>query len=515
MLPELSFHIRAVTRLIYFVTEEEDRFLLQLRDTLKDKAASAKVYNAAFGLVPLTQVIQDWTSKAHAEDKGTMGIQDALIAIYKEATPKEPKFYVITDPERWMQDLQAQRRILNILHQAHNDVKTMKVLIFVGNIRYVPDKLSRYMEVIYDTGLSPDEILKAVTDTCGPLKIDPPENPEAVFQGLTSFEVRSSIIQTFKKTRGFADPKLLSEYRFKQLKKTDLLQHIDASKYTFDHVGGASRFKEWARKTRAAWTREGQDFGLKPPKGVLAVGVWGTGKSLSIKCLGNAWGLPILRLDFGRLRSARQGDSEAHLYRVTRIIESVAPCIVWIDEAEKSLSGSHSSSQTDGGTTDRMIGYFSTWVQETEAQVCVAMTANSLRTLPVEFVSRGDERWFFDLPSVEDRIDILRIHLQKFKQDPRNFNLAELGQASEAMVGREIEQCVGASMLLSYDAGRSHLDETIFLDELVRKPRIVHTMADEIKSTLDWVGFDPIRNDGVRARFAADPKGPDRKFSVA
>jgi len=514
MLPELAFHIKTFTRLIYFVTPEEDRFLVQLRDAMKTQVPHVKVYNAAFGLVPLTQLIGDWSSKAHASDGPTQGIHDALIAIYKEPTPTDAKIYIITDPDRWLKDEHVQRRILNILHQVHNDTSTVKVLICVSSRRFVPEKLARYTEVVQDTGLSSDEILEIVSSTCGRLKIEPPEDTDRVFKGMTGFEVQAALIQTKRKAR-FADPKLLSEYRFKQLRKTDLVQYIDTSDYTFESVGGAGRFKNWVGKMKSAWTPEGRAFGLEPPKGVLAVGVWGTGKSLSIKALGNAWGLPVVQLDMGRLRSSGVGDSESNVYQAIRIIEAVAPCIIWIDEAEKSLSGGQSSAQTDSGTTSRMIGALSTWMQETKSPVCVAMTANSLKTLPVEFVNRMDERWFFDLPSQEDRIDILKIHLKKRKQEPLNYNLALLAEKAESMVGREIEQCLKAAMTLSFVEGHSHLDEAIFVNELEHKPRIVRTMVDEIKETLDWVGFDPKVDDGVRARFAADPKGPDRKFSVA
>jgi AAA+ superfamily predicted ATPase len=514
MLPELAFHIKTFTRLIYFVTPEEDRFLIQLQNAMKAHTPHVKVYNAAFGLIPLTQLIGDWASKAHAIDGGTNGIHDALIAIYKEPTPTDAKFYVITDPERWLKDEHVQRRILNILHQVHNDTSTVKVLICVGSHRFVPEKLARYTEVVQDTGLSSDEILGVVTATCSLLKIEPPEDTDRVFKSMTGFEIQAALIQTKRRAR-FADPKLLSEYRFKQLRKTDLVHYIDTSDYTFESVGGVGRFKNWVSKMKSAWTPEGQAFGLEPPKGVLAVGVWGTGKSLSIKALGQAWGLPVVQLDMGRLRSSRVGESESNVFQAIKIIEAVAPCIIWIDEAEKSLSGGQSSGQTDSGTTSRMIGALSTWMQETKAPVCIAMTANSLKTLPVEFVNRMDERWFFDLPSQEDRIDILKIHLKKRKQDPRNYNLALLAEKAESMVGREIEQCLKAAMTLSFVGGHSILDETILGNELEHKPRIVRTMADEIKETLDWVGFDPKVDDGVRARFAADPKGQDRKFAVA
>jgi len=514
MFPELAFHLRAVTRLIYFVTEEEDRFLVQLQAAMKDKVTFVKVYNAAFGLVPLSDLISDWKSKGHSTDGKTQGIHDALITIYKDQTPKERQFYVITDPERWLKDAHVQRRILNILHQVHNDVGTVKVLICVGSMQYVPQKLARYTEVVHDTGLTVEEIEEVVNETCSNLKMDAPENPESHFRGLTSFEVQSALIQTYKKTQGHADPKVLTQYRFKQLKKTTLVRYIDTADFTFDQIGGAGRFKTWAQRTAAAWSPEGREFGLEPPRGVLAVGVWGTGKSLSIKALGNAWGLPLIQFDLGSLRQSGVGDSESNVYHALKIIESVAPCVVWTDEAEKSFAGGHSSSHTDAGTTSRMIGILSTWLQETKAPVCLAMTANSLKTLPVELVNRADERWFFDLPSVEDRIDIIKIHLKKRGQKPADYNLAQLSEAAKSMVGREIEQCLKSSMTESFEDGLDCVGEDIFLKALERKPRIVHTMQDEIKETLDWVGFDPDADDGVRARYAADPNGSDRKFSV-
>jgi SpoVK/Ycf46/Vps4 family AAA+-type ATPase len=143
------------------------------------------------------------------------------------------------------------------------------------------------------------------------------------------------------------------------------------------------------------------------------------------------------------------------------------------------------------------------------------MTANSLKTLPVEFVNRMDDRWFFDLPSIEDRIDILKIHIAKRGQDYKRFDLAALAEKAKLMVGREIEQAIKSALTASFHAKKRALDEGILFSELERKPRIVKTMVAEINETLDWIGFDPDVDDGIRAKFAADPAGRDRKFSVS
>ena len=509
---ELLFHLRSLSRCIYFVTDEEDCFLLRLRETLKKLADRVWVYNAALGLVPLNQLIKDWGTRLHQQNNDTMDIHSTLIHIYKDDPKDEQNFYVITDPERYLGDAHVQRRILNILHQVHNDIRTIKLLIFVGTRKVVPEKLSRYMEVVHDKGLSEEEILTTVENACGFLGMTPPKDAAKNFKGLTSYEIDMSIAQSIVKTRKDPppnakriDPDYISEFRRRGLRKTDLVTYIETKDFSFTQVGGANRFKDWAKKSALAWTAKGRAFGLVPPKGVLCAGIWGTGKSLTTKALGHAWGLPVVGLEMGRLRSSGVGESEANVYRALKVIESVAPCIVWIDEAEKSLSGGASSGASDAGTTSRTIGILSTWLQETTAPVCFVMTANTLKTLPVEFVNRMDERFFFDMPSEEDRIDIIKIHLAKNGQQVEDFNLAMLSEKSAGMVGREIEQAIKAAMVESFAANKDALDEGLLAKELEMKPRILRTMTDEVQELISWVGYDPEKNEGVRARFASNP----------
>jgi SpoVK/Ycf46/Vps4 family AAA+-type ATPase len=192
--------------------------------------------------------------------------------------------------------------------------------------------------------------------------------------------------------------------------------------------------------------------------------------------------------------------------QVLSLVESVAPCILWLDEAEKEMAGGHSSSHSDAGTTSRVIGIFSTWMQETKAQVCLAMTANGVDTLPIELINRADERFFFDLPTRDERMEVLKIHLRKQHQDPAKFDLAMLSDAADRMVGREIEQAINAAMIDSYNAKKVSLDEAILARNLARKPRIYKTMQDEMNKIINWVGHDPEQNDGIRARYAS-PRG--------
>lgn len=501
---DLLFHLRSLSRCIYYVTDEEDRFLVKLRGTLF--ADRTQVFNAALGLVPLKQLVDDWANRAHVENLEASQIHDALIRIYRDNPRNERNFYVITDPERWLTDPYVVRRVLNIIHQVHNGgLDAVKILIFIGSRKVIPEKLANYMEVLVDRGLSSAETLVAI-EKASPSPV--PKDAASLFKGLNSYQISMALAQSAKVNKGIGrfDPGSIGEFRRRQLQKVDLVQYIEPDPAAgFAQIGGAQRFKLWAEKTRHAWTPEGRAYGLVPPKGILCVGLWGTGKSLATRALGAVWGLPVVGLEMGRLRSSGVGESEANVYRAIRIIESAAPCLIWVDEAEKSFSGGASSAQSDAGTTSRTIGIFSTWLQETRAPVCLALTANSLKTLPVEFINRADERFFFDMPSADDRIAILRIHLAKNGQSPGAYDLATLSEQSEGMVGREIEQAIRAALRESFVQQKPALDGGILGEELIGKPRLLRTMADEVKEVMAWVGFDVEKNEGVRARFASEP----------
>jgi len=319
--------------------------------------------------------------------------------------------------------------------------------------------------------------------------------------------MRNAVAQgiVLNKERGKPDFDIshLETFRQNVLRNNDLLYPID-TREDMSNLGGLTRFKAWAEETRLTWTEEGAKFGLKPPRGVLNVGVWGCGKSTAVKVLGQLWRLPVIHLEMGRIRHSHVGQSERNMYEALQTLDQIGKCLVWVDEAEKSFSGSDSSGTSDAGTTSRMIGILSTWIQETKSPVCLALTANSVTGLPIEFINRMNERFFFDLPSEEERIEIVKIHIRKAGQDPARHQLVEAAQAAIDLVGREIEQCIEHAMIKSFHADKNGLDPDILLKALRDKPRIVQTMSKEIQALRAWVGEDPERKDGIRARWASE-----------
>ena len=182
-----------------------------------------------------------------------------------------------------------------------------------------------------------------------------------------------------------------------------------------NNVGGLDNLKMWLKQRSKSFERKAKDFGLQEPKGIMLLGVPGCGKSLTAKCVATEWKQPLLRLDIGKVFQAEVGSSENNIRRAIATAEAVAPCVLWIDEIEKGLNV---GGERDGGTNSRVFSTILTWMQEKTKPVFVVATANDISQLPPEFLRKGrfDEIFFVDLPTKEERMEILRIHLSKNNQ---------------------------------------------------------------------------------------------------
>lgn len=207
---------------------------------------------------------------------------------------------------------------------------------------------------------------------------------------------------------------------------------------TLAAVAGLGRVKRWLDKRRRALAGEGDE--QDRPKGILLLGVQGGGKSLAARCIAGELGLPLLRLDFGALYNKFIGETERNLRESLKQAESMAPCVLWMDEIEKGLDVRGS----DNSTSKRVLGTLLTWLAENKTQVFVTATANDIQALPPELMRKGrfDEIFFVDLPGPEARRQILEIHLRKRDCDPTGFDLDLLLEHCEGFTGAEIEQAV-------------------------------------------------------------------------
>lgn len=234
------------------------------------------------------------------------------------------------------------------------------------------------------------------------------------------------------------------EEKQQAIRQTGILEFCN-SRESLKNVGGLENLKQWVKMRQDAFTDEARRYGIPNPKGVLLVGIQGTGKSLSAKTIACEWRLPLLRLDTGRLFGGIVGESESRVRQMIQLAEAIAPCVLWIDEIDKAFGNIISGGDGDSGTSRRVFGSLITWMQEKTSPVFIVATANNVRILPAELLRKGrfDEIFFLNLPSESERQDIFKVHLQRLRPTRlRDFDLAILAKSSENFSGAEIEQVV-------------------------------------------------------------------------
>jgi ATP-dependent 26S proteasome regulatory subunit len=250
----------------------------------------------------------------------------------------------------------------------------------------------------------------------------------------------------------------------------------------FAEIGGMRRLSRWLEIRKPFFSGDAE-FRLDAPRGILLLGVQGCGKSLAAKAAAGIFGVPLLRLDFAGLYSKYYGETEANLRKALETAEVMAPCVLWVDEIEKGIS----VSDEDDGLSRRVLGTLLTWMSERRQPVFLVATANDIARLPAELVRKGrfDEVFFVDLPGLENRQEIFRIHLGKRRLNPADYDLPALSAASEGFSGSEIEQAIVSGMYAAHAEGHA-LSEANLLAELKMTRPLSVMMAEKVLALRAW-----------------------------
>ncbi|MDR9766933.1 AAA family ATPase [Shewanella baltica] len=290
-----------------------------------------------------------------------------------------------------------------------------------------------------------------------------------------------------------SDIDAINKAKFQLLDLNGVLQfEYDTS--DFSQVAGLHNLKKWLKQRAPIAAVSTLDQGDKPtsvqhtkaldaPKGILLLGVQGSGKSLAAKAVAGVWQRPLLRLDMAALYNKYIGETEKNLRNALYLADMMSPCVLWIDEIEKGLSGSSS----DEGTSTRILGTLLTWMAERKSEVFVVATANDIQALPPELMRKGrmDEIFFVDLPDEAIRKAIFLIHCQRRGIDVASLDLAQLSARSQGFSGAEIEQTVIAAMYTARSVERS-VDQVLLLEELSKTRPLSVVMSDKINALRQW-----------------------------
>ena len=419
----------------------------------------------------------------------TTAANDPLEALVAIKDMGEKTIILLRDFHLFLQDPNPIliRQLKDVLQEAKTKSKT---LIILGCRLCLPPELEHELTVI-EFALPGKEELRAVLggimESAG-IKSMENEAREKVIDaasGLTTIEAENAFALSVVENKNI-EPAIVAREKAQAVKKNGILEIVE-TKESLESIGGPDVLKEWLLKRRHAFSQRAIDYGLPTPKGLLIIGIPGTGKSLTAKATAKVFGVPLLKLDAGRIFAGLVGQSESNLRAVIQTAEAIAPCCLWIDEVEKGFAGSKSSGSTDGGTSSRVFGSFISWMQEKKAPVFVVATANDVSQLPPEMLRKGrfDELFFVDLPNQGEREAIWEIQIGKYGRQPGDFDLVQLAKVTEGLTGSEIENAFVEALYAAFDAGKepTDLDIASVLTEFVPLSKL---MAEQITGLKNW-----------------------------
>ncbi len=481
---DLDTLIRARYPLIYLVTWEEQRVDGLIADIAKAHGKDLMEWTATKGLHSLSSL-----NKGPNDET-----REPVAALHAIARLANPSIVLLKDFHRHFEEPVTVRALRELGFALKNAFTTA---IVVAPTLKIPDELEKDISVIdvplpgkADLMQLLKEIVRVVTKNkraTVELTKAQAESLVSAAHGLTLAEAENAFAKAIAQDSRLDgnDVQLLLEEKSQVVRKNGLLEYF-ATDQTLAELGGLQHLKRWLSRRQNAFSEPARAFGLPEPKGLLLLGVQGCGKSLTAKAIATSWRLPLVRLDMGRIYSGYIGASEENLRRAIRVVESLAPVVLWIDEIEKGFAGS-SGGQSDSGVSARVFGTMLTWLQEKTSAVFVVCTANRIDGLPPELLRKGrfDEIFFIDLPTEAERSDIFHIQLTKRGRDPSTFPLDALAAASIDFSGAEIEQVVISAL---YDAFADGVELTAahLQTSIAETMPLAVTMAEDVNRLRAW-----------------------------
>jgi SpoVK/Ycf46/Vps4 family AAA+-type ATPase len=483
-LTEIDELIRARYAMLYVVTWEEHRARKLIGSVAEKQHKPVYEWSINNGLYLINKINSPLSVESNP--------RQPFEVLQKILQGESEAIYILHDFYRFWDEPEVARQLLDLSRALKNSRKT---IIVMGPVLNLPNELEKSFTIVdlplpdYEAinHLLTNKIMKAARNFTVKLNAQEKDKLIKAAIGLTYDEAENAFARAIVDDGVLCgkDVSVVLEEKVQIIRKSGVLEYCPVDN-TISSVGGMDILKQWLDKRERAFSQEARSYGLPQPRGILLMGVQGCGKSLVAKTIAASWNLPLLRLDMSRIFQEYIGSSEQNMRKAMNIAESIAPVVLWIDEIEKAFSGM-SGNSGDGGTTSRVLGSFLTWVQEKTSAVFIVATANQVKGLPPELLRKGrlDEIFFVDLPSFEERKEILAIHLRKKKRIPSGFDIDTLAQVSAGYSGAELEQAVISALHDSFFENREITSDDIAHNIDVTVP-LSETMREQIDAMRHW-----------------------------
>lgn len=478
----------SIARIPFIVinTIERARTLEILKETAEELSLPFYVHTLSKGIYDLS------TEKVINDDKSIYGAIDYMGEQMKR---KQYMTLVLTEVPDLSTDNSDSKQILDLVTLANESGGV--VIVLTNNP--VWNQLQRQGMIIKIDLPNEDEMYSIIKEYIDDYRMEIPiewDNTDireaaATLAGVTRIEAENVIAALIaNKCIRKSDMDEIRHAKDRLFSDISGLEKIEVDESVKD-VGGLAGLRKWLEEKKELLTPEKRDElrakGLQPPRGILLVGVPGCGKSLSAKSISASWRLPLYRLDFATVQGSYVGQTEQQLKNALTTAENVSPCILWIDEIEKGLSGAGSSG--DGGVSTRMVGQFLFWLQECKKQVFVVATANDVSMLPSELLRRGrfDELFFVDLPTADERREILSLYMRKYLQVDFIGPFADkVVEMSDGFTGADLESTVRDLAYRSIANNYFVLNEENIITAFNNVVPLSQTSPEKIEAIRDW-----------------------------
>jgi ATP-dependent 26S proteasome regulatory subunit len=449
---------------IHIRTNEVLRSVQALRRLVLIDGHSYKEWDVVNGVRSFTM------DTLYSNVSGDMALVDihAALALPERAIAEKPKtmqYFVYVNPQYWLENNPLFNHYIQFYNQTLPSYE-IRVVLVTPDIA-LPDNLSDAVVTLKFETPGHQELREsfiAIADAAdGMVALPDAEIDRVCYAGAgmtkNAFEMYASLAivdaaEHHDKVNTDQIIDGINKGKTEIVNKNDILELYPAE--DINDVGGMENLKNWIAKRSKCYSDEARDFGIEPPKGLVLVGIPGSGKSLSAKAIAKEFGVPLVRLDFGRVFNSLVGKSEERIRTALSMVESMAPAVLFVDEIDKGLGGIGGSG--DSGTSSRVLGSFLTWLNDNKKPVFTMVTANNVNGLPPELLRRGrfDAIFATGFPTPRERLEVLDIHLRKRGWSPTKFSASDkqkVVEASKGFVPAEIEAAVKDALIDAFDKG--------------------------------------------------------------
>lgn len=482
---EFELLLRARYPLVYIPTYEEERVEGTIANIAKNQG-NRGIY--------IWDFVDGYQGNPNDAGFGKRNPLQALEFVEKLSASAAAVF-ILRDFHRFLEDVAVARKLKNLARSLKSQPKNIVIL---SPRLAIPEELSEVLTVLeFHLPNAPEikaEVERLLGATGQSLESRVLDQIVRSCQGLSLERIRRVLARAIA-THGELRPEdvdLVLEEKRQTIRQTQILEFYPATENISD-VGGLDNLKEWLLRRGGAFSERARQYGLPHPRGLLLVGIQGTGKSLMAKAIAHHWHLPLLRLDVGRLFGGLVGESESRTRQMIQLAEALAPCVLWIDEIDKAFSGM--DGKGDAGTSNRVFGTFITWLAEKTTPVFVVATANNIQTLPAEMLRKGrfDEIFFVGLPTQEERRAIFAVHLTRLRpHNLNNYDLDRLAYETPDFSGAEIEQALTEAMHIGFSQNRDFNTDDV-LEAASQIVPLARTAQEQIEFLQDWAAAGKAR----------------------